>query len=201
MRLIYVFVVFLVFSFVSAPVAAQQRITPQLALARICASEVGMNGDIDRTLSECAAIYAVLTGRAERTGMSFMTMARAYSSSVFDTTRRDQRMYIPHLRPDGREPHGWPTQISVRRRDGTVRITDHAPWSAYRERWLALYEGAGRIVRGEVTSACSEAPDHWGMSHAWSVDMQRAERAGWTRMDCGDTRNAFWRVPRSESDS
>lgn len=178
------------------PAAAQDQLTPQLALARVCASELGFDG----ALEECAAIYAVLVrrGREHYHSADFVYAARTYSNSVFDLERRDGRAYVAHLRPDGREPAGWPAYVSTRR--GMVR---HAPWTAYRARWLALYEGAGAVVRGEIPNACAgDAADHWGMRGG--VDLERATRAGWIEIDCRredgtPTRNAFWRVPERVS--
>lgn len=164
-----------------------ERISDQLALARICASEVGFYGDHE----ECAAIHQVLRRRAERLGFRFITAARAYSGRVFDTDRRDPRAYVAHLRPDGRRPALWPT-ISVTRRRGQTIVRPHAPWTAFRDRWLALYEAAGRIVRGELASECQTPPDHWGMRGG--IDLERARRAGWVEIDCGETANAFWSI-------
>lgn len=166
----------------------EPRVDSQLALARVCASEIGLTGEP----SECAAIHDVLTRRAERSRASLLWMARAYSNRVFDRDRRDARAWVAHLRPDGRRPDGWPTVVTVRRR-GEVRTVRYAPWAAYRERWLALYDAAGLIVQGEIRSQCEAPVDHWGARHG--VDWERAQRAGWEEVDCGDTRNAFWRVP------
>jgi hypothetical protein len=166
----------------------EPRVTPQLAMARICASEIGLTGSAE----ECAAIHDVLSRRAERLGMTFITMARAYSGRVFDPERSDPRAWIAHLRPDGRTPTGWPTEVRVRR-GGETQVVRHAPWGAYRGRWLTLYEAAGQVVRGEIESPCEGPVDHWGMRSG--VDWERARRAGWDEVNCGETRNAFWRVP------
>ncbi|UJR81163.1 Hypothetical protein I5071_32160 [Sandaracinus amylolyticus] len=168
--------------------ARPERVDAQLALARVCASEIGLSG----TPEECAAIHDVLTSRARRAGASFTWAARAYSNRVFDRERRDPRAWVAHLRRDGRRPDGWPSVITIRRR-GEARVVRHAPWGAYRDRWLALYDAAGRIVRGELMSQCEGPVDHWGMRSG--VDWERAQRAGWEEVRCGETRNAFWRVP------
>ena len=169
------------------------RVDAQLALARICASEIGLTGSSE----ECAAIHDVLSRRSSRRGNPFMWTARAYSSRVFDPSRRDARAWIAHLRPDGRAPHGWPTHVTVRR-GGETHVVRHAPWGAYRARWLTLYETAGRILRGEIDSPCDGVVDHWGMRSG--VDLERAQRAGWQEVHCGETRNAFWRVAREAQD-
>lgn len=172
----------------ASPAAGQDRIGDQLALARIGASECGLTCTDD----ELAAIALALHTRAARMGMRFEAFARVYSAEVFNTARRDQRAWIAHLRADGREPAHWPAFVTRR---GTVWL--HLPWRAARSRWLSLYERAGRVVRGEVAARC-DGIEHWGMSDPASADYQRAIRAGWERIDCGDTRNAFWRVPREE---
>jgi hypothetical protein len=179
------------------PAHAQERVTPQLALARVCASEIGLREPHPR---ECAAIHQMLLRRAATAyrGSSFEYAAARYSASVFNLERRDTRAYVAHLRPDGREPEGWPESVMVRQRDGTVLVRRHAPWHAFRERWLELYETAGLIIAGEIPSACPEAPDHWGMRSG--IDLERALSAGWTEIACTradgtPTRNAFWRIP------
>jgi hypothetical protein len=53
-------------------------------------------------------------------------------------------------------------------------------------------------VRGEIESPCVGRVDHWGMRSG--IDWERARRAGWEEVDCGDTRNAFWRVPSRSGD-
>lgn len=160
--------------------APPPRIGDQLALARVCASEVGIRIVNEASIRECAAIAAVLRGRSS----GIESGARRYSGRVFDLERRDRRAYVAFLRPDGREPAHWPAYGTRGRR--------HAPWGAFRDRWLALYHAAGEIVQGRLEHACSSVPDHWGARYG--VDLERARRAGWTEADCGETRNAFWLV-------
>jgi hypothetical protein len=142
----------------------------QLALAQICASEASVQVETD----DCAAIAHVLKRRARR--MSFTAMALKYSTRVFQRDRRDARRWIAHLKPDGARPTGWPEAL---------------PWSKWQPRWLSLYRHAGRILRNEVPSPCATPPDHWG----GSMDDWRAIKAGWQRVDCGQTLNHFWAVP------
>lgn len=179
------------------PARAQRDQQPALALARVCASEIGLTGDPE----ECAAIYAVLASRAERNGLSVRAMAHAYSTRVFDRDRTDRRAWIAHLRPDGREPAGWPRTVVVGPEgSGPSQVRGGPAWSRYRDRWLALIDAAGAIVRGEIASPCAGPVDHWGARHG--VDLERARRAGWTEVECrlssGEpTRNAFWNVGRA----
>lgn len=189
------------------------QIPDQLALARICANEEG----ISRVTDGCAAIYTVIRARAERNHRSWIAQAYLYSRTVF-STRWDQRRWVNGLQPDGSEPIGWPTEASrlVAREDGTeVRETiRHAPWSSpdrpddFRRRWMRLYEHAGQIVSGAVEHSCelsgrSVTPMQWGCppdSRSQCRDHERAERAGWVRLECGDTaRNWFYCDPRAST--
>jgi hypothetical protein len=49
---------------------------------------------------------------------------------------------------------------------------------------------AREALSGRVADPCGGEADHWG---ARSLDRRAL---GWTRLDCGPTRNVFWRVPR-----
>jgi hypothetical protein len=161
------------------PVESQERVSDQLALARICASEQGLRTDLE----DCPAIYLVLERLAERRGWTFGSAARAYSRRVFDRSRSDARAWLAFLGPSGREPARWPA-------------APHMPWVAAQGRWRELYTRAGEILRGEVTATCDVPPDHWGCP-APCVDHERATRAGWGPVDCGRTRNEFWSVRRA----
>ncbi|MFW6049757.1 MAG: hypothetical protein ACODAU_01210 [Myxococcota bacterium] len=141
----------------------------QLALAKVCASEASVQTETD----DCAAIAQVLIRRAR--GKPLGVMARAYSTRVFERNRRDARRWIAHLHPAGLRPEGWPETL---------------PWEKWQKRWLALYQHAGRILRGEVDNPCQRPPDHWG----GDMDDWRAEKAGWRKVNCGDTHNNFWSV-------
>jgi hypothetical protein len=145
----------------------------QISLARVVISEAGLQATDD----EVAAIGTVLRARCSR--CSIATVARQYSRGVFDLDRRDPRAWVAFLRADGRQPEHWPSNVS---------------WSAFRASWLRVYEAAGRFVRGELEHSCESPPAHWGSPRAGSIDMRRARRAGWTRVRCGDVRNAYWRV-------
>ncbi len=161
----------------SVPIAYAQtaprlfRVTPQLALARVCASEAGLT-----VTADCAGIHRVIERGAARQELSYLSMIRAYSDRVFATDRSDARAWVAHLRPDGRQPHSWPANVS---------------WDNYRDAWRSLYAHAGELQRGERTAECE--PDHWGCRTCG--DQLRAHRAGWVEVSCGETANAFWRVP------
>jgi hypothetical protein len=172
----------LVLAFV-VPVSAQRAdLDDQLSLARVVVHEAGLLATED----EVVAIAAVLRSRCSRCRLS--TAARAYSGRVFDATRTDPRAWVVTLDPRGIRPRHWPQGMD---------------WNAYRANWLHVYELAGRAVRGEITHRCNAEVHHWGMAQPSSVDYQRAIRAGWTRVHCGDVRNAYWAVPArmAEDDS
>lgn len=145
----------------------------QLSLARVAVSE----GGLLVSDAEVAALAAVLRARCAE--CSLTTSARQYSDRVFDLTRRDSRAWVAFLEPSGREPAHWP---------------EVASWTVLRARWLRVYEAAGRVVRGEVVHECASPVHHWGAPYGG--DLERATRAGWTRVNCGEgVRNAFWNVP------
>lgn len=148
--------------------AAADRVTPQLALGATCAGETAWTNH-----DECTAIGLVLARRS-RSGEITPWIARAYSAAY----RSARRAWVVELNADGRRPRSFPR---------------HLDWDGkWGPEWRELYEHAGRIVRGEVASPCSETPDHFGARYG--VDFERAVRARWSRVDCGPTRNAFWRT-------
>lgn len=149
----------------------------QLALARVCVSEAGWEAT-----PECAAIHQVLADRARQMEISYMAALCFYSTRTCDRGRRDPRRWIAWLSPDLRRPRGWP--------DGML-------WSRYRPRWRVMLKHAGAVLRNEVESPCETPPHYWGMPRG--IDLERALQAGWRRLECEGTRNAFWRVPHRES--
>lgn len=187
MRSIHHTAVILALALCATSARAQERITQQLALARICASEAGLPRRVDDGWlipADCAAIHAVLEAGAERTGLSYISYARSYSTRVFDANRSDARAWIAHLSPRGDMPQGWP-QGTVITSSGEVRAPQ---WSHYRPAWLALYEHAGLVLAGEITHECEGEISDWG----GAMDRERARRLGMVRVECGDTRNDFY---------
>lgn len=184
--------------------AERLRMTPQLALATLTWSESGL---VTRTVAEdgtvtwsedgdMRGIHAVLLRGAERAETTYLRFAAMYARRLIGREGRINREWLWDLRPDGREPARWPTTVSVRRR-GVVEIRPHAPWSAFRERWLNTYERAGEVVQlGLDTWAswgvCMEPPDDWG----GDMDHERATRIGLTQLDCDeDLDNRFYLRP------
>lgn len=169
------------------------RITPQLALALLTVSEEGW---LDCDESDCndapmRAVHAVIANGAERQGLRYVTYAASYARGLIGRQRLIQRPWLWGLRPDGRQPDAWPTEVSVR-----GRVVRHAPWSAYRERWLRTYERAGAVVQLSLEDwrtwvPCDRIPDDWG----GSMDRARAERLGLVEVACEGTRNSFYVRP------
>mgnify|MGYP000061447843 CR=1 FL=1 len=56
-----------------------------------------------------------------------------------------------------------------------------------------------RFADGNNNESSSEAMNAWTGLILWGAatgdDYARAVGAGWTRVECGSTRNAFWRLP------
>ena len=180
----------------SVAVADGPRISDQLALARICASEAGLPERRPeggwRFFDDCPAIYAAIDFGARQTDMRWQSFARAYSRRVMNQTITGPRAWVAHLRPDGAEPSGWPTVVTRARRDGTASVEPHPPWRAYREAWRALYEHAGEVLAGRVTAPCEGPVSDWGSPE---LDHDRAVRLGLIPVVCGTTHNEFWLRP------
>lgn len=165
--------------------SGQTRREPDaLVLARVCAHEAGWDA-----LDDCAAIYDVLRGGAERHGMTLRAYAYAYSGRAL--RGQTSRPWMGALREDGGEPLGWPSMRLVRMPGGVSRVERHPSWSGYRAQWLALLDYARALVSGAVVSRCEEPPHDWG----GSMDHERAERIGLIPVVCGETRNTFYQRP------
>jgi len=180
---------------VAPAVADGPRISDQLALARICASEAGLPERRPeggwRFFDDCPAIYAAIDFGARQTDMRWQSFARAYSRRVMNQTITGPRAWVAHLEASGAEPSGWPTVVTRMRRDGTASVEPHPPWRAYREAWRALYEHAGEVLAGRVTAPCEGPVSDWG----GTMDRERAERIGLIDVECGTTVNDFYIRP------
>lgn len=173
-------------------VRAQEPLTPELALARICVSEAGWEATDD-----CAAIHHVLLRGAEHRGggrRAYVSFASSYSHRLLTGDGQIQRPWLRQLDTSGSEPGLWGFR---RMRDGSLSRVDCPPWRAYRERWMAVLERARTLVRerrlddADEWSPCDEEPHHWGCPLP-CVDHERATRAGWRQISCGNTVNEFW---------
>ena len=149
----------------------------QLSLARICVSESGFQV---RT-NDCTLIYHALRARS-RTGEITMGIMHAYSGRTFDTDRTDNHRWIPHLNHNFTEPLGWRETVTI-------------PWSARRPGFEAVYEHVGELLRTRPENPCNMRVDHWG-ARGFRRNLHLSN--GWRLVECGETLNDFWSLPRSE---
>lgn len=189
MRSIQFAVIGLLMLCVVPAVGQQDRMTPALALARICVSEAGWTCF---ETGDALMIHEVLLRGSERRGISYVSFARSYASRVMGARPHDhpRLSWVMNLTPSGAQPQNWPETVVVRR-NGQVTTQPHAPWSRYRADWLAVYSQAQDTIATsnfeniDVWSICAEPVFDWG---GW-MDRERAARMGLVRVDCGQTRN------------
>ena len=189
-----------------APVGAQSRsgrVSPTLALARICVSEA--NWGCFNT-GDGLAIHEVLLRGAERHGMSYVAFAAAYARRVVGdrvpTTERGR--WIRELNEAGTAPFAWP-RVTTRRIRGTdtVRVTEVPPWSHYREGWLSVVERARQVVREYTLENVADWRVCSGDIHDWggAMDRARAGRLGLIPVECTNTSNDFYARPSLVDDA
>ena len=159
-----------------APVVDDERRLPKgvqlrLALAKVCVSEAGFQ----TSTNDCALIFQALKTRSHMHQVS-LGMMHAYSPDVFNKNRRDARRWVPYLNASFTEPEHW---------SETVRV----PWTARSAAWRSVYNLASELIRTNPANSCGVRIDHWGAKH-----FRRREhlREGWTIVECGVTKNAFW---------
>jgi hypothetical protein len=174
-------------------------LTPALALARLCVSEAGWTCF---DTEDGFGIHEVLLRGSERQSIRYTSYARAYARRLFGARPHDvaRLRWVGELNANGDAPPSWPTTVTRRVR-GEVRVETHAPWAAYRERWLAVLARAEEVV---ATMTMANIAD-WGVCdmpvHDWGgwMDRDRAERIGLVPVRCGTTddgtRNDFYCRP------
>jgi hypothetical protein len=167
-------------------------LTPQLALARVCAKEEGLMPGRGQSVEQhdaslrdgCTAIDQVLSRRARLAHAEFGTFACRYSANA--CTPGGMNPWVADLSWGDRMPNGWPLErvlwMPLRRRDHLNGLTE----------WRKLMHLSAAIMRGEIESACPVEPDHWGSP---LLDHERREREGWVSEHCGAALNEFWVVP------
>lgn len=158
----------------------------QLWLARSCVHELTWNAEHD-----CEPMYQALMGTLDAMGhtttggrrRTVVDAIRVYQRRLWGgtSTRPWARELTPGLRAN---PLGWPEGWPA--------------FSNYTGDFDRVYEQAGTIVRGEVTTACVERPRHWGSRDPRLPDAARAaraiERGVWREVDCGPTIQAYYAV-------
>jgi len=144
-----------------------------VTLARACVAEA------DFATVDCRAILHVLGRRASRSGESVAALARRYVSGFRVPSPRIA--WVMALASACDEPAGWPTGLR---------------WESRRAKCLAVFGLAAQFVASpaSVDDPCAGAADHWGAPGG--RDLQRAVGAGWQRVRCEGTANAFWRLKR-----
>jgi hypothetical protein len=141
-----------------------QDLDPAVVLARVCWKEANVDARDD-----CRGIRVVLSrvGRGD-----VVRGARLYTPAVFLPHRLGRRAYIASLHGDGRLPRHWLPGLS---------------WTSVRGRWLELVAFCRAVLQQPLW--CDAA--NWGDRGA---DYVRALTYGWIQVDCGVSRNMFWRA-------
>jgi hypothetical protein len=138
-------------------------------LMRVFVAEAGWSSEADH-----AAIGHVLLRQAERQGVTLevvvQTMVDRHSRALA------RHPWLLSLGPDCEAPVDWPES----------------------RRWLPvscslLADRAYRLLRGEVRDPCPRA-QQWRARR--SLALRRALRAGYRRIGCGRTENAFLEEPK-----
>lgn len=164
----------LMFCAVSQIAEADVRDRDALALARVCVHEAGFTSPDD-----CSAIHAVLARVIERIQGIRTIAAAAELYSPRATGRVTPRTDLDR----------WVQQLNLR---ATKPPAFGYSWELNRPRWIERLEQARRLLAGTESHRCELPITHWGAPSGG--DLERATRARWTRVNCGETRNAFWRV-------
>lgn len=147
-----------------------------LALTRVCISESGFQ----ISTNDCTLIYHALRNRSS-TGEVTLGIMRAYSTKTFNKNRTDSRRWIAHLNHQARQPEGWQENISI-------------PWSRRRAGYIEVYNHVYNLLHTRPESPCPINVDHWG---ARGFRRRRLLNLGWQIVNCGETLNDFWNVPRN----
>lgn len=160
-----------------APVrASSSRESDALLLSRICVSEAGF---ASHASGDCGAIHYTLLGTVDERGVSFRSAARAHSPRATGAREtNDARLaWVAQLNELGLAPMAWPR-------------APHAPWGAYRERWLDVLDRSRELVTWTLDdhdehSMCEAPPTTWAAP--W-----HEPSPGLRAIDCGGTRNRFY---------
>ena len=163
------------FLFATSAVHADQTDRDTLALARVCVHESGFMSPDD-----CAAIHAVLDRVRERFRIrTIEAAANLYSPRATgrNLPRTALDRWVQQLNHSASKPPAF----------------SHS-WELNRPRWLERLEQARRLVLGTEVHQCAQPITHWGAPYG--EDLARGIRAGWTQVDCGETRNIFWSTNR-----
>lgn len=157
----------------------------ELVLARLTVHEAGWEAEAD-----ARAIYRAIESVAARAGTSWARAACLHSGRAL--RGETSRPWVAELALDGREPAHWPRTRTVCR-DGSCRVVEHAPWSAFRDRWLATLELAAFVIGHAAGTYVDCAPETWGSHEDVMGRDGRTPGVVWIDVDCGETHNRFGR--------
>lgn len=157
------------------PPGAVERLSRELALARLCVNESGLRAYL---WGDCAAIHAVVEWRQHHVpayrGDTYVEALHRYSGRATVDRRGRNRPWIAQLQPFGARPSAYCARCRWRGR-GEL-------W------WSRTFQHAREVLRGDVRAPCR--PHSWARS-----DVRPPRRWRPVRVDCGRTLNTFWRIP------
>lgn len=195
----------------SSPVSAQQFTTDwdwndnsHLWLSRAVVAEAGWTNVDDHI-----AIANVLKRRLPKMkategweGATFVDMVRAYCAGMTRhnakfsrraTWVRDLPYEMPATSPGLQSElatGGWAAVAYAAPRPN--KWPWNLPWNIYMSYWNTVLQRMQDWQDGKYRDKCPEAV-HWGATSG--VDKMNALEGGWIEVDCGDTRNAFYKLP------
>lgn len=150
-------------------------------LARAMVAEAGWDAEHDHI-----AIAYVLAKRWRKAverwpQLRFIDILRNYCAGLGDYRRAltPRQRWLRSLNPEGTQPDGWPTQASWR---------NHLPL------WQKALARARAWGEGTLRDPCKGRAWHWG----GSIDSPRGRMV---RVECGETRNTFYRLDLSLRDA
>lgn len=123
---------------------------------------------------DCRAIMHTLKRRAERVGISVADHAQDYVSAF--KTGLPSRRWVMELEETCSQPPSWPARLD---------------WEAHRPQCVLLFERVRAFVAGESIDPCKGRAWQWG-ARDLKPDVERAAKARWQSVDCGETSNAFY---------
>ena len=159
------------------PPVPRHEWSPQthLWLARAMVAEAGWKAERDHV-----AIAYVLVRRWRRmtqrlSRFRFVDVIRNYCAGLGDYRRSmtPRQRWVRDLWADAVEPEGWPRS--------------RASWKNHAPLWRATLERSARWGRGELSDPCRGKAWHWG----GVIDSPRGRMVA---VDCGRTRNTFYRL-------
>jgi hypothetical protein len=149
-------------------------------LARAMVSEAGWKAELDH-----AGISHILYRRWKNMrkrwpDMTFEHVIRAYCAGFYVKERSltPRQRWIQQLIPSPRQPKDWPAK--------------KASWKVHMPLWKAAWDRAGRFGAGKLRDPCRGRAWHWG----GEIDLPLAKQKRLVEVDCGNTRNTFYTLPK-----